>query len=115
MNEPVLLSERLFRHADMSLLSLEHHVGIGNLGNGGEVEDDSQQEDEACNGQVHPLDILQGSSIVSHVLEEGVRAQDRSNDGADGIERLSEVDTDLRVAWGTADYVVRSFSQSVSS
>lgn len=85
---------------------MEHHVGISDLGNGGKVEDDGKQKDEACDGEIDPLDVLDCICIVADLLKKDVGAQNRSNDGAYSIERLSEVDADLRVPWWAAHCLV---------
>lgn len=45
---------------------------VGDLRNGGEVEDTSKQEYEAGNSEINPLDVLQGSPIIANILEKGI-------------------------------------------
>lgn len=56
----------------MGLMRLEHPVRVEDLGDGGEVEDDGEQEHETCDGQVHSLHVSQGCLIFLSLFEEGI-------------------------------------------
>lgn len=101
MEEAVLLDEGLVAIGGACLLGLEGHVGVGDLGDLGHEEAKGQDEDEDGDGEVDPLDVLQGGLVVKG--EEDVGAQDGGDDGADGVEGLGDVDADLGVLGGPAD------------
>lgn len=96
VEEPVLLPERLVVGVGVRLGRLEGHVGVGDLGDDGQEEDDGEDEDEDGDGQVHPLHVAQRLGVVEG--EEDVRAQHGRHDGADAVEGLRDVDTDFRVS-----------------
>lgn len=64
MEEPVLFSEWLNIGVGMGFLSLEGHVCVGDFWDRREVEDDGEEEYEACNCQIHPLDILECAGVI---------------------------------------------------
>jgi hypothetical protein len=93
-----------------------------------QVEHDGKQKDEACDSQIDPLHILQRTLVVANMIEDGIRSNDRRYDSTDTknevseklkkrtmvsivqhspIERLREVDTDLRVLRRTANSDIR--------
>ena len=74
-----------------------------------EKEYDSESEDKACNAEIHPLHALQ--AVVVDVLEENEGCENRRDNGTDGLESLSKVETELHPPRGTAG----SLSQSVHS
>jgi hypothetical protein len=41
-----------------------------------QVENDGEQEDEACNGQIDPLHVLQRALIVTDVVENSIASND---------------------------------------
>jgi hypothetical protein len=41
-----------------------------------QVEHDGKQEDEACNGQIDPLHILQRTLIVADMVEDSIASND---------------------------------------
>jgi hypothetical protein len=83
-----------------ALLGLEGHVGVSDLGDGREEEDDGEAEDEGRDAEVGPLDG--GEGVVVDVLEEDARGEEGRNDGAYGLEGLREFETELRESGGTA-------------
>ena len=103
--ESVLLAEGLVNVTGSrgSHLSLVGHVGVGNLRDRSEVEDDSQDTDEGSNTKVNPLDGLKRLSISTNVLEDDLGSEDRSNDGADSLNGLGQLKTELGVLGRTAD------------
>ena len=84
-------------------LSLVGHVGVGNLGNRSKVEDNCQDTDEASNTKVDPLNSLERLSISTNVLEDDLSGEDGSNDGADSLNGLRKLKTELGVLGRTAD------------
>lgn len=93
---------------------LEHHIGIRDLRYSREIEHYSQKKDKTRDCKVHPLHVLQRSSTITNVLEEGVGSEDRRNDSPDSIEGLREVDAYLRIPGWTTHYVREiTISQSV--
>jgi hypothetical protein len=105
MEKTVLFAEWLVVLAGMRLCRLEGHIRVGHLGYVAEIEDAGQQEDEARDGQVHPLHVLQGAVVVEG--EEDVRPQHGRDDGADAVEGLRDVDAHLGELWRAADGDVR--------
>jgi hypothetical protein len=101
MKQTVLLPEWLVALASMSVRGLEGHVGVRDLGDSRKEEDDAQEADEAGDGEVHPLDVLQGALIIEG--EEDVGTQYRSNDCTDAVEGLRDVDAEFGVPRRTAD------------
>jgi hypothetical protein len=105
----VLLAERL---VDVSgrgggHFSLVSHVGVGDFRNGREVEDNSEDADEACNTKVDPLDSLEGTTISTDVLENDLSSEDGSNDGANSLNGLRQLETELGPLGRTAHSNVR--------
>jgi len=102
VEEAVLLPERLVVGVSVRLARLEGHVGVGDFGDRRDEEDEREEEDEDADGHVHPLHVLDGGLVVEG--EEHVGAQHGRDHGADSIEGLGDVDTDLGVLWGTTHY-----------
>lgn len=103
MEQLPLLPERFLLFADVGSSHLEGHILICDFGDVRNKEDTRKTENEDTDGQVHPLDTQQGGHCITCPCEENVRAQYRTNDGADSIEGLGEIDTDFSVARWTAD------------
>jgi len=83
-----------------ALLFTVGHIGVGNFGNGSEVEDNCEEEDEAAHREVGPLYGFQGRAVG--FVEEHTGSEERRNDCADGLERLGEVQSEFRVpGWTT--------------
>ena len=80
--ESVLLAERLVNVAGGGggHLSLVGHVGVGDFRNGCEVEDDSENTDEAGDTKVDILHGLEGATVSADVLEDDLGSKDGSND-----------------------------------
>ena len=95
MEEPVLFSEWLNIGVRMGFLSLEGHVCVGDFWDRREVEDNGKKEYEACNCQIHPLDILECAGVIGGFQEENVGAENGSDDGADTVEGLGDVDAEF--------------------
>lgn len=68
-----------------------------------QVEHNGQKEYETSDGQVDPLRILKRLCIVADMVEDHVGSDHRRQHSANPIERLREIDTDLRVPRRTAD------------
>lgn len=66
-------------------------------------ENNRQENAKAGNGKVDPLHVAQSLLGLSDVHKDYVGAEYRSNDGANSIEGLRQVDTEFRVARRTAD------------
>lgn len=98
----VLLGQRLLFVASQTsrLLGLKLHVGVGNLWQRREEEDDSQQEHESGDSEVGPLHL--GQIVRGGVGEEDTTGEQRCDDGTDGLERLGELQTKLGQSGGTA-------------
>jgi hypothetical protein len=62
-----------------------------------------KDENENRDSQIHPLDILQRGYAVLRLLKEGIASENRTDDGANSIKRLSEVDANLGIPWRTVD------------
>lgn len=103
MEQLPLLPERLVLLANVGCRHLEGHILIRDFGNTRDEENARETEDKATDGEVDPLHALQGSHGIVRPGEEDIRAQDRTDDRADGVEGLGEVDADFRVAGWTAD------------
>jgi hypothetical protein len=102
--ECVLLLEGLVDEAGSvgHHLGLVGHVGVGNLGNRGEPEDNSEKSNENGNAEVDPLHAGERLAILTDVLEDDERGQNRGDDGTDGLERLGELETELSPLGRTA-------------
>jgi len=81
----------------------EAHVGVGDFGHGGEEEEDGEEDDEAGDAEVDPLDGAEGGGGIADILEEDVGGKERGGEGADALDSLAEVEADFGVAGGTAD------------
>lgn len=70
--ESVLLAERLVNVSSGGghHLSLVGHVGVGDLRDGSEVEDNSEDADEDGDTKVDPLHARQALAVLSDVLED---------------------------------------------
>ena len=91
----------------VSRFGLELHIGIGDLRNGREQEDGGEREAKASNGEVNPLHVLQRLLALSYANEDDIGAKDWSNNGPDTIERLGDVDPELRISRRSTDSNVR--------
>ena len=100
--ELVLLAQRAIDEARQAgrLLGLQRHVGVGDLGDGREEEDDGEEEDEGGDAEVGPLDVAEVGGVG--VLEEDARRQQRGHDGPDGLEGLAELEPELGQPRGAA-------------
>lgn len=74
MEETVLLPERLYGGIGVRLFGLVLHVGIGDLGDGREVEDGGEQEAETGDGEVDPLYVAERLFVVAGLEEDYVGA-----------------------------------------
>lgn len=81
-----------------ALLSLKSHVGICDFWDWREEEDDGKEGDEASNTDVCPLDLAE----ILGVLEEHSGGEQRSDDGANSLERLRQLKTELGESGRTA-------------
>lgn len=104
MKQLILFPKRLILLIDMRSGNLKCHILIRDLRNIRDEKDKCQTEDEDANGEVNPLNALERRDIVGRFCEESVRTKDRTNDCADGIEGLGEVNSDFGIAGWTADY-----------
>lgn len=84
-------------------LSLVGHIGVGDLRDGSEEEDDCEDGDEACDSKVDVLDSLEGLAVGADMLEDDVGSKERSNDGTDSLDGLRQLETELRPFRRTAD------------
>ena len=75
------------------LLGLKGHVGIRNLWDRREEEDDGQEKDEGGDAEVGPLHV--GEVVGVRGFEEHTRGQEWGHDRADGLEGLGELETEL--------------------
>lgn len=100
----VLLAERLVDVAGGASghLGLVSHVGVGDFGNGSEVEDDSEDGDESSDTKVDPLHGLEGATISTDVLEDNLSSEDRSDDRSNSLDGLGQFQTELRPLGRTA-------------
>lgn len=107
VEQAVLLPERLDIGIRVCLFCLKLHVCVGDFryrraGSTGQqchpdeeesrhsqVEHDGEQEDEAGDSQIDPLHILQRILIVTDVIEDGVRSNDRRYNSSDTILSLA--------------------------
>lgn len=101
---PLLPEGLILVFAGVSGRHLEGHILIRDFGDIGDEENARETEDKATDGEVDPLHALQGGHGIVRLGEEDIRAQDGTDDRADGIEGLGEVDADFRVAGWTADW-----------
>lgn len=62
-----------------------------------QVKDDGQQEHEAGNSQIDPLDVLERLLVVADMIENDERSNDGGNDCSNAVERLREVNPDFAV------------------
>jgi hypothetical protein len=83
------------------------HVGVGDLRNGSEVEDNGEDTDEASNTKVDPLNSLERLAVGTDVLEDDLSSEDGSNDGANSLNGLRQLETELGVLGRTANSNVR--------
>jgi hypothetical protein len=103
--QSVLLAERLVDVAGCGggHLSLVGHVGVCDLGNGREEEDDGEDGDEASDTEVHPLNGLEGATVFANVLEDDLSGENGCYDGSDGLDGLGELETELGPFGRTTD------------
>lgn len=114
--EDILLSEGFIAVIGAvfnGLFGLVGHIGVCDFRNGREEEDDSEEEDEGRNTEIHPLDGLEGRAAGgSDIFEDHVGGENGSDDSSDGLESLCEVETHLGVSGGTTgsdEWVGRCF------
>lgn len=70
MEEAVLLNEGLLAISrGLGLLCLESHVRVRDLWDIGDEEDEGENKDENCDGEIHPLNILE-RFLVAEVEED---------------------------------------------
>jgi vacuolar-type H+-ATPase subunit I/STV1 len=67
------------------------------------LQDNGQNTDEASNTKVDPLNSLERLSVSTNVLEDDLSGEDGSNDGADSLDGLRQLKTELGVLGRTAD------------
>ena len=103
MEQSVLLVEGFDRRICVSTLGLEFHIGIGDLRNSGEEEERGEREAKASNGKVNPLHILQRLLALPYADKDDIGAEDWSDDSADSIEGLGNVDSELRISRRSTD------------
>ena len=103
MEQSVLLVEWFDGSICVSTLGLELHIGIGDLRDGGEEEESGEREAKASNGKVNPLHILQRLLALPHADKDDIGAEDWSNNSADSIERLGNVDSELGISRRSTD------------
>jgi hypothetical protein len=84
-------------------LGLISHVGVGDLRDGSEVENNSQDTDKDGDTKVNPLDRLKRLAVLTDILEDDERSKDGSNDGANSLERLRKLETEFGPLGRTAD------------
>ena len=103
--EGVLFAEGLVGVSSSSghHLGLISHVGVGDLRDGSEVEYNSQDTDEDGDTKVNPLDRLKRLAVRTDILEDDEGSKDGSNDGANSLERLRKLETELSPLRRTAD------------
>lgn len=89
----------------MSLSGLKLHVGVGDLWDVRNVKGQSQDENEASDGQVDPLDVPESRFLVE--LEKDIGAQHWGNNSSYAIEGLRKVNPDLRILWRSANGNIR--------
>jgi hypothetical protein len=68
-----------------------------------QVEDNREREHEASDSKVDPLDILQRFRIVPSLQEEHIGAQNWRYNGANAVESLRDVDSQLCIPRRTTD------------
>lgn len=103
VKEAILLPKGLIIRVGMCLGGLEFHICIGYLGDHRQEEGNPEDEDEDGDGNIDPLDIPQRIFITKG--EEHIRTQDGGDHGADAIEGLRDVDSELGVLGRPADYM----------
>lgn len=103
MEQLKLFPKWLLLVPDMCFRDLERHILVCHFRDVRHEEHPRQEEDKYANGQVNPLDTLEGIDVVLGVSEKDERCQNGGNAGADAVERLGEIDPDFGVLWGTAD------------
>jgi hypothetical protein len=77
-------------------------TSIGDLRDSGEEEKGRQEKDKDNDRQVNPLYVLE--SLLVTEVEEDVRAKNGGDDGANSVESLGNVDSNLRVLRWAADW-----------
>jgi hypothetical protein len=101
----VLLAERLVDVASCSCghLSLVGHVGVCDFRDGREEEDDGENGDEARDAEVDPLNGLEGATVFADVLEDDLGCENGCYDGADSLDGLGKLETELGPPGRTAN------------
>ena len=72
MEELILLPEWLLLFVRVCLGNLKGHVLIGHFGNRRDEENARKDEDKDANGEIDPLNALEGIDIVTHGGEEDI-------------------------------------------
>lgn len=78
-------------------------IGVRDFGEGGKEEEDDEQGDEAGDAEICPLHVFEALLGVDGVSEEDARGEEGSDEGADSLDALAEVEADFTVSWGAAD------------
>lgn len=101
----VLLTQRLVDVSGSSggHFSLVGHVGVGDFRDRCKVEDNSEDGDKGGNTKVDPLDSLERTTISADVLEDDLRSEHGSDDRANSLDGLGQLETELGPLGGTAD------------
>lgn len=71
------------------------------------VEDDSENGNETSDTKVDPLDSLERTTVRADVFEDDLSSEDGSNDGADSLDGLGKLETELGPPGRTTDSNVR--------
>ena len=66
------------------MFGLEGHVGVGDFGDGSEVEDHGEEDDEGGDAEVGPLHVCEIGGVG--FFEEDAGCEEWGHDGADGLE-----------------------------
>ena len=93
--EFILLAQRAVDESRQArgLFRLQRHVGIRDLGDGGEVKHDGEEEHKRGDPEVRPLHVAQVRGIG--VLEEDARGEQRRHHGPDSLEGLAQLEAKL--------------------
>ena len=70
-------------------IAVWEQVGTGNL----QVEHRGQEKHKACDGKIHPLDILESLFILASLQEEHIASKNWCHHRSNTIEGLRNIDT----------------------
>lgn len=70
-------------------------IGVRDFREGGKEEEDDEQGDEAGDAEICPLHVFEALLGVDGVSEEDARGEEGSDEGADSLDALAEVEADL--------------------